>query len=125
MASPRKVAFPKRGEVHLVSFDPTVGREIKKARPAVIIQNDVANRWSPITIVAAITSQFEEPLYPTEVLIKAPEGGLTADSVVLLNQIRSIDRRRLVRRLGVLKQHTMVRVDRTVMVSLGLMNLAG
>ncbi len=125
MASPRKVAFPKRGEVHLVSFDPTVGREIKKARPAVIIQNDVANRWSPITIVAAITSQFEEPLYPTEVLIKAPEGGLTADSVLLLNQIRSIDRRRLVRRLGVLKQHTMVRVDRTVMVSLGLMNLAG
>ena len=125
MASPRKVAFPKRGEVHLVSFDPTVGREIKKTRPAVIIQNNVANRWSPITIVAAITSQFEEPLYPTEVLIKAPEGGLTADSVVLLNQIRSIDRRRLVRRLGVLKQHTMVRVDRTVMVSLGLMNLAG
>ncbi len=125
MASPRKVAFPKRGEVHLVSFDPTVGREIKKTRPAVIIQNDVANRWSPITIVAAITSQFEEPLYPTEVLIKPPEGGLTADCVVLLNQIRSIDRRRLVRRLGVLKQHTMVRVDRTVMVSLGLMNLAG
>ena len=125
MASPRKVAFPKRGEVHLVSFDPTVGREIKKTRPAVIIQNDVANRWSPITIVAAITSQFEEPLYPTEVLVKGPEGGLTADSVVLLNQIRSIDRRRLVRRLGVLKQHTMVRVDRAVMVSLGLMNLAG
>ena len=125
MAGQRKVAFPRRGQVYLVSFDPTVGKEIRKTRPAVILQNDVANRWSPITIVAAMTSQFEEPLYPTEVRVKASEGGLSADSVVLLNQIRSIDRRRLVRRLGVLKQNTMVQVDRAVMVSLGLVNIAG
>jgi mRNA interferase MazF len=60
----------------LVNFDPTIGSEIKKTRPALILQNDVSNQYSPITIVAAITSQFTEPLYPTEVLIKVPEGGL-------------------------------------------------
>ncbi|WP_245587434.1 type II toxin-antitoxin system PemK/MazF family toxin [Cylindrospermum stagnale] len=78
--------------MYLVNFDPTVGAEIKKTRPALILQNDVSNQHSPITVVAAITSQFTEPLYPTEVLIKVPEGGLQIDSVVLLNQIRSIDR---------------------------------
>jgi mRNA interferase MazF len=57
-----------------VSFDPAVGSEIQKTRPALILQNDIANRHSPITIVAALTSQFEEPLYPTEVLITPPEG---------------------------------------------------
>ncbi len=61
--------------------------KIKKTRPAVVVQNDPANRRSPITIVAAVSSQFEEPLYPTEVLVRAPEGGLTADSAVLVNQI--------------------------------------
>jgi len=125
MAARRKIAFPKRGQVYLVSFDPTVGKEIRKTRPAVILQNDVANRWSPITIVAAVTSQFEEPLYPTEVRVKASEGGLRADSVVLLNQIRSINKRRLVKRLGVLNQDTMAQVDRAIIASLGLVNIAG
>jgi len=125
MAARRKIAFPKRGQVYLVSFDPTVGKEIRKTRPAVILQNDVANRWSPITIVAAVTSQFEEPLYPTEVRVKASEGGLSADSVVLLNQIRSINKRRLVKRLGVLNQDTMAQVDRAIIASLGLVNIAG
>ena len=58
----RKITYPKRGEVYLVNFDPTIGAEIKKTRPALIIQNDIANRWSPITIVAALTSQFDDPL---------------------------------------------------------------
>ena len=88
--------IPRRGDVFLVSLDPTVRAEIKKTRPAVVIQNDPANRRSPITIVAAITSQFETPLYPTEVLVRPPEGGLTVDSVVLLNQVRSVDKGRLV-----------------------------
>ncbi len=113
----------KRGAVYLVNFDPTVGHEIRKTRPALILQNDIANRWSPITIVAAITSQFDEPLYPTEILIKSPEGGLGMDSVVLLNQVRSIDRRRLVRRLGVLKRDTMTRVDQALLISLGLVEV--
>jgi mRNA interferase MazF len=123
MAKGSRVARPKRGEVWLVSFDPTIGAEIKKTRPALVLQNDIANRASPITIVAAMTSQFEEPIYPTEVLIKAPEAGLTVDSVALLNQIRSIDRRRLVRRLGPVRPATMINVERALMISLGLVRV--
>ncbi len=123
MAKATKVIQPRRGEVYLVSLDPTVGAEIKKTRPTVVVQNDPSNRRSPITIVAAVTSQFEEPLYPTEVLVQAPEGGLTADSVVLLNQIRSVDKGRLVRRLGVLKPETMKEIDRALLLSLGLVEV--
>ena len=104
----------------MVNFDPTIGAEIQKTRPALILQNDVANRNSPITIVAAVSSQFEPPLYPTEVLVKPPEGGLVRESVVLLNQIRSIDKRRLVKRLGKLKPETLEQVNRSVGISLGL-----
>lgn len=114
---------PRRGDVYLVSFDPTLGAEIRKTRPALVIQNDVANRRSPITIVAAITSQFDMPLYPTEVLIDVPEGGLAIQSVVLLNQIRSIDCQRLARRLGRLRTETMERIDRALTISLGLVEL--
>jgi mRNA interferase MazF len=123
MAQPGRVIYPRRGEIYFVSFDPAVGSEIQKTRPALILQNDIANRHSPITIVAALTSQFEEPLYPTEVLITPPEGRLTVSSVVLLNQIRSIDRRRLVRRLGTVTQETLERVNRAMQLSLGLIEL--
>ena len=72
---------PRRGEIWLVDFDPTRGAEIRKTRPALIIQNDAANRYSPITIVAGITSKFDaQQLYPTDVLLKAPDGGLGVDS---------------------------------------------
>jgi mRNA interferase MazF len=118
-----RITSPRRGEVYLVSFDPTVGSEIQRTRPALILQNDIANRHSPITIVAAITSQFAEPLYPTEVLITPPEGGLTTPSVVLLNQIRSIDRQRLMRRLGRVTAGTLERVNRAIQLSLGLIEL--
>lgn len=111
---------PRRGDIFPVSFNPTLGAEIKKTRPAVILQNDIANRYSPITIVAAITSKSEELLYPTEVLIRSPEGGLTVDSVILLNQIRSIDKRRLVKRLGRLRPESIARMGRALMFSLGL-----
>jgi mRNA interferase MazF len=123
MAEKRKVSLPRRGEIYLVNFDPTVGAEIQKTRPALVTQNDVANRYSPITIVAAVTSHFDDELYPTEVLVEPPEGGLTARSVVLLNQIRSIDRRRLTRRLGALKPATIRAVDRALQVSLGLIEI--
>jgi len=109
--------------VYFVAFDPTLGAEIRKTRPALILQNDIANRSSPITIVAAITSKFDEELYPTEVLVRTPEGGLDADSVVLLNQIRSVDRRRLMRRVGRLMPETMRLVDRALVLSLGLIEL--
>lgn len=117
------MSSPRRGEVYLVNFDPTIGSEIQKTRPALVLQNDIANRHSPITIVAAITSKFEGPLYPTEVLVTSPEGGLNLDSVVLLNQIRSIDRRRLVRRLGAIRSATLERVDRALQISLGLLKV--
>lgn len=123
MAQATKVVQPRRGDILLVNLDPTVGAEIKKTRPAVVIQNDIANRRSPITIVAAITSQFDEPIYPTEVLVHAPEGGLRVDSVVLLNQIRSVDRDRLVRRIGALSARKMRDVDRALLLSLGLVQL--
>lgn len=114
---------PKRGDICLVNFDPTLGAEIRKTGPALILQNDIANRHSPITIVAAISSKFEDPLYPAEVLIAQPEGGLSVDSVVLLNQIRSIDRRRLTKRLGAVRPTTMDKVERAMQISLGLMKL--
>ena len=123
MAAPREVRPPRRGDVYFVSFDPALGAEIKKTRPALVVQNDIANRFSPVTIVAAIASRFDAILYPTEVEIRAPEAGLDADSVVLLNQIRSIDRRRLVRRVGRASQDTMRRIDRALVLSLGLVDL--
>ena len=123
MAPGKKITAPKRGEIYLTCFDPTLGAEIRKTRPALILQNDLANRYSPITIVAAITSQFEEPLYPAEVLVRASEGGLTSDSVILTNQIRSLDKRRLLRRLGAVKRETMMKVDRAIAISLGLVKI--
>jgi mRNA interferase MazF len=120
MAKAPLTAYPKRGEVYFVNFDPTVGAEIRKTRPALILQNDIGNRNSPITIVAAITSQFDQPLYPTEVLVKAGGAGLPKDSVVLCNQIRSIDKRRLVKRIGALRGDTLLRVERALLLSLGI-----
>jgi mRNA interferase MazF len=122
MATARKVV-PRRGDVFVVSFDPTLGAEIQKTRPALILQNDIANRFSPITIVAAITSQFDSKLYPTDILIRAPEAGLERDSVVLLNQIRSMDRQRLIRRLGRVTAETMRQVDRALAISVGLVDV--
>ena len=121
MAKDRKALNrPKRGEIYLTRFDPTLGAEIQKTRPALILQNDVANRYSPITIVAAITSRPRHRDRPTNILVGTPEGGLTSDSTVLLNQIRSVDTQRLIRRLGTLRSDTMRRVDQALMISLGL-----
>lgn len=112
-----------RGEIYLINFDPTIGSEVKKMRPALVIQNDVGNRYSDITIVAAISSKFGPKLYPTEVLIKAGEAGLTLDSVVLLNQIRSIDHQRIVKKLGKVSETTLRKTDRAIAISLGLIEI--
>lgn len=117
------MSFPRRGEIYLVSFDPTVGHEIKKTRPALIIQNNVSNQYSPITIVAALSSQFGDPPHPREVVIPPGKSGLTVPSAVVLNQIRSIDRQRLVKRLGAVDSATMRRVDEALRISLGLVEL--
>ncbi len=112
--------IPKRGEVYLVNFDPTVGAEIRKTRPALIIQNDISNYYSPITIVAAITSFDGGKLYPTEIKIEASEGGLDHESLVLLNQIRSVDTQRLAQKLGSLSQPRMEEIDTSILISFGI-----
>ncbi len=119
----QKVTHPLRGDIYLVNFDPTVGSEIKKTRPALVIQNDIANQYSPITIVAAITSKFDEPPYPTEVILEPQESGLPLRSAALLNQIRSVDRQRLVKHLGRADAETMQRIDAAIQISLGLVRL--
>jgi mRNA interferase MazF len=123
MSRPNRIVTPRRGEIYLVNFDPTVGAEIQKTRPALVIQNDIANEHSAITIVAAISSKFDENLYPTEVLISASSSGLLKDSVVLLNQVRSIDRQRLIRRLGKASDETMNAIDRAIQISLGITDI--
>ena len=112
-----------RGEVYLINFDPTVGAEIKKTRPAIVIQNDVGNRYSDMTIVAAISSKFGPKLYPTEVLINTSEAGLKIDSVVLLNQIRSVDHQRIVKKLGKVSPPTLKKIDKAIAISLGLIEI--
>ena len=109
----------RRGDIWTVDFEPVVGSEQGKVRPALIIQNDIGNRHSPVLIVAAITSAAEA-LYDTEVEAKAPEGGLRHDSIVLLNQIRTIDKRRVGRFWGRLSPQTMRQVDEAIKISLGL-----
>ena len=113
------MSFPKRGDVYLVNLDPTVGSEIKKTRPAVILQNDVGNQYSRTTIIAPVRSGGKA-IYPVEVLVKSPEGGLNNDSLILLSQIRVVDKSRLGKRLGALKRQTLEPVNEAIMISLGL-----
>jgi mRNA interferase MazF len=111
-----------RGHIWLVNLDPTIGHEIKKSRPAVIIQNNVGNRYSPITIIAPVTSQKTEKIYPFEVLLTKKGYGLDKDSKILLNQIRAIDKKRLVKKIGKLDEETINKLDEALKISLGLMN---
>lgn len=110
----------KRGGIWLVNLDPTIGYEIKKSRPGVIIQNDVGNKYGPITIIAPITSQKLEHVYPFEVLLAGKNSGLEKDSKALLNRIRAVDKKRLVRRLGKVEEPTLFRIDEAIKISLGL-----
>jgi mRNA interferase MazF len=115
--------FPRRGEIYLAALDPALGHEIKKTRPALVIQNDVTNRYGMTTIVAAITSRVSEPPYPNEVVIQPDTTGLQVTSTVRLDQIRTVDRQRLIRRLGKLDADTMRKVDRAISISLGVAKL--
>ena len=120
----QKVSDLKRGDVCLVAFDPTIGYEIRKTRPALIIQNDVGNQYSPLTIVAAITSKVSSIPFPVEVVVEPSKtNGLMKQSAIRLDQIRSIDRRRIIRRLGAVDGATMRKVDEATKISLGLIDL--
>jgi mRNA interferase MazF len=119
-----QAGWPRRGEIYLTTLDPTIGREIQKTRPALIIQNDVSNRVTDLTIVAPITSTVRFPLNPVHVLVPADrKTGLVITSVALLNQIRAIDKIRLLKRLGALDSDTLQRVDQAIQISLGLTQL--
>ena len=109
----------RRGDVFSVDFEPVRGSEQGKVRPAVVIQNDLGNRHSPTLIVAPLTSGTHAR-FDVNVAVKAPEGGLTNDSLVLLNQIRTTDRSRFGRYWGRMKPRTMAKVDEAILISLGL-----
>jgi mRNA interferase MazF len=130
MATTRRIqtkseaGYPKRGEIFLTALDPTVGREIQKTRPALVIQNDISNRLTEMTIVAPITSTVRFPLNPLHVLLAADQHtGLSVISVALLSQIRAIDKQGLVKRLGAIDTDTQARVDEAIQLSLGLVPL--
>jgi mRNA interferase MazF len=120
----KKIDSIRRGQVYVCSFDPSVGHEIRKTRPALVIQNDIGNRYSSFTIVAASTSTVSHVPYPVEVIIEPTDGnGLTVRSSIRLDQIRTVDRQRLVRLLGVVDSSTMTKVDQAIQISLGLVRL--
>jgi mRNA interferase MazF len=119
----KEIGEPRRGEVWLVALDPTVDHEIKKTRPALVIQNDVGNRHSPLTIVAAMTSKLARVPYPVEVVVDPTRAnGLQVPSAIRLDQIRTVDRRRLIRRMGVVSAAIQGNVDRALKISLGLVD---
>ena len=111
-----------RGDVYLVNLDPIVGKEIGKARPAVIIQNDIGNKFSPVTIIAPISSvkEITKPL-PIMIFLNKGEGGLSEDSYVDCGQIRTVDKdQRLITKFGTLDKNKMLDVDKALKVSLSL-----
>lgn len=109
----------ERGEIWWVDWNPGRGSEQIGQRPAVVIQNDMGNTYSPTTIVAAVTTQGKRP-YPFIVPISASESGLPQDSFVNLSQILTVDKVRLVRKSGRLSQSKMDEIDEAIKVSLGL-----
>jgi mRNA interferase MazF len=114
------VSFPRRGEIYWVNLDPTVGTEIAKTRPALVISNDIGNQHAERVIVAPISSQNSNKVYPFEVLIPQGEGGLRQASKVLLDQIRTLDKRRLGNRIGRLSNDRMLEVDQAIRLSLSV-----
>ncbi len=112
----------KRGDIYYADLSPVVGSEQGGFRPVIILQNNIGNRFSPTVIVAAITAQIQKAKLPTHVEIPASEYGLERDSVVLLEQIRTIDKQRLTQKITHLDEDRMVQVNEALQISLGLMD---
>jgi mRNA interferase MazF len=110
----------KRGDIFYADLSPVVGSEQGGTRPVLIVQNDTGNRHSPTVIAAAITSQTGKARLPTHISLTGRSVGLTKDSVVLLEQVRTIDKRRLREHMGHVDENTMNRVDSAIAVSFGL-----
>lgn len=110
----------KRGDIYYADLSPVVGSEQGGIRPVLIVQNDVGNKYSPTVIAAAITSQINKAKMPTHIELNAKDYGLNKDSVVLLEQIRTIDKRRLRERIGRLDEELMQSVNSALSISFGL-----
>ena len=111
-----------RGDIYYADLSPVVGSEQGGIRPVLIVQNDVGNRFSPTVIAAAITSQKDKASLPTHIQLNSSGSGLAKDSIVLLEQIRTIDKRRLKEHMGRLDDNSMVRVNEALQISFGLEN---
>jgi len=111
----------KRGDLYFADLSPVVGSEQGGLRPVLIIQNDIGNKYSPTVIAAAVTSQLNKAKLPTHIEIRAGDYGLQKDSVILLEQIRTIDKRRLKEKIGVLAADTMKRADKALLISPGFL----
>ncbi|MBE5742489.1 MAG: type II toxin-antitoxin system PemK/MazF family toxin [Clostridiales bacterium] len=109
----------KRGELYYADLSPVVGSEQGGVRPVLVVQNDIGNKYSPTVIAAAVTSRINKAKLPTHIELCAEDFGLNKDSVVLLEQIRTLDKRRLKERIGELPVTTMQLVDRALLISLG------
>ncbi|NLM03424.1 MAG: type II toxin-antitoxin system PemK/MazF family toxin [Clostridiales bacterium] len=110
----------KRGEIYYADLSPVIGSEQGGVRPVLVVQNDIGNKYSPTIIITAITSQIYKAKLPTHVEISALEHGLTKDSVILLEQLRTIDKKRLSEKIGFLNDEMMQKVDEALSISLGL-----
>lgn len=112
----------KRGDIYYADLSPVVGSEQGGIRPVLIVQNDIGNRFSPTVIAAAITSQRDKAKLPTHIKLNSVESGLARDSIVLLEQIRTIDKQRLKEKLGKLDETSMELVNQALSISFGLDN---
>lgn len=113
----------KRGDIFYADLSPVVGSEQGGTRPVLILQNDIGNQYSPTTIVAAITSQIAKAKLPTHVEISGEDSGLNKDSVVLLEQLRTIDKSRLLQKVSTLNDNLMGDVKKAIEISLGLIEV--
>jgi mRNA interferase MazF len=113
----------RRGDIYFADLNPVVGSEQGGQRPVLVIQNNIGNEYSPTVIVAAITSKIDKAKLPTHVEIEASKYGLEKDSVILLEQIRTIDKQRLISKLAHIDGEVLQKVDEALKISLGLWDL--
>ncbi len=112
-----------RGDVFYANLNPVIGSEQGGVRPVLVLQNDIGNKYSPTTIVAAITSRIKKAKLPTHVELAAGQFDLDKDSVILLEQVRTIDKRRLKEKIAHLDDSTMKQINQALQISLGLVDL--
>ena len=110
----------KRGDIYYADLSPVIGSEQGGVRPVLIVQNDIGNKYSPTVIAAAITSRQSKTDLPTHIEVKAIDCGLAKDSVVLLEQVRTIDKRRLKEKMGALQSSDMNKINNAISISMGL-----